>query len=207
MKIAKLNSTPIQYSREDYIDNYFDVVDDYDFSGNTADDMTSLETLFVFYTINRYDYDVLRTTYKTLYVPNWSGLTFDDKQFLVKHYCYPDDISNEEWLSYYTDDEHFINWNHLVDITRDARLSRLFAAFKVLSFYCTKTQTAIIYMTTKQYCVDYYYGNLPHLIYWITNGSYAPLGINFTSSGFAQMSGYSDEIRDKLLTIIINGKY
>lgn len=207
MKIAKLNSTPFQNNREGHINHYFEVIDSYNFSANTADDVTSIETLYSFYSINRFDYEVLRSTYKTLYIPNWTGLTFEDKQFLVKHYCYPDDISDEEWLSYYTNDEHFENWNQLVDMCRDTRLSRLFAAFKALSYYCTKTQTAVIYMTTKEYCVDYYYSNLPHLLYWITNGGYAPLGIDFTNSGFAQFDGYSDELKNKLVEIILNGKY
>ncbi len=208
MKIAKLNTTDLQYTKEGYINNYFNVPDNYNFSANTADDVTSIETLYMFYTLNRYDYDVLRTTYKALYNPIWTGLTFEERQFLVKNYCYPTDITNEEWLAYYTDEEHFLNWKELLIITRDdARLLRLFAAFSRISYECTQAQVAVIYLTTRQYCIDYYYGNLPHLVLWISNGTYPALGIDFSSHGFMQMSGYSDGLRDRLLNIIVNGNY
>jgi hypothetical protein len=208
MKIAKLNTTPIQSDINDYIDNYYEVPDTYDFSGNSADDVTSIETLMVFCEINRYDYDVLRTTYKTLYNPIWSGLTFDDRQLLVKHYCYPPEITQDEWFTYYTDAEHYNNWNTLVIRTRDqSRLIRLFSAFARISYELTTAQTAVIYMTSKVYCIDYYYGNLPHLVLWISNGYYPALGIDFRAHGFAQMDGYSDGLRDRLLDIINNGNY
>lgn len=209
MKIASLiNTDPIYTELNDCINNYYAVPDTYDFSGNSAYDVTTVTTLYNFYQINVFDYNVLRDNYKNVYVPIWSACTFDDRQFMVSHYCYPPAISIDEWNTYYTEPEFFEFWTSITHKTRDeVRLPRLFAAFNLISYKLTQVQVLLIYETTKAICVDYYYGNTPHLMLWITNSSLPALGIDYTTSGFAQMSGYSTTLRDSLLDILVNGNY
>ena len=223
MKIAKPNSVLPQTEVLAILNNYYIVEDDYDFYGNNADDVTSEEILDIFnnnvninyvqgweklINKNGKDYGYMRDYAKNYFVPSWSGLTFDDRKILIKYFIYPTDISLEEWNSYYSESVNFNNWQTLTQTTRDdVRLKRLYAAFARISYDCTTTQVAVIYLATKPYCIDYWMANLPHLILWITNGSFPALGIDFTTNGFAQMSGYSTDLKNKLLDILVNGNY
>ena len=83
----------------------------------------------------------------------------------------------------------------------------MFAAFQKISYELTQAQVATIYMTTKMMLIDYYYANLPHILFWIQNGVYPPMGINFTTNGFQQMSGFSPTLEMQLLDILVNGNY
>lgn len=208
MKIAKLNSSmPGSIIHGINSLDYYLVSNNYNFELNNSTDVTSVRMLETFYGASKIEYGVYRDSLKTLFVPNWVNLTFDEKKLCVKEFCYPSDITNEEWLTYYSFSEHESNWLPLVISCREYRQKRLFAAFTKLTYYCTVSQTAVIYMTVKTMCIDYYYGNLPHLVLWISNGSYPALGVDFTNSGFAQASGYTTQLRDSLLDIFINGNY
>jgi hypothetical protein len=157
--------------------------------------------------INILEYGVYRDQLKAQMVPIWGQLSFSIRQTCVKHYCYPVAITQTEWTTYYTDVEHENNWNVIVNKCRDYRLTRLYAAFAKLSFACTTNQVAVIYLNTKAMCIDYYYGNMPHLVLWISNGTYPALGIDYSTTGFAQMGGYTTALRDQLIDIINNGNY
>jgi len=186
------------------------VPDYFDFGNSSPSmiDVTSYDTLMYMHMDNQYDYGVFRDSISAILVPQWNTLSFEDRKNCVEHYRYPSDITDQEWYSYFTDEEHETNWNILTAKTRDkVRLLRLFAAFQKISYRMNESQVAVIYMVTKEFCYDYYYANLPHLLLWITNGSYPALGIDFTNNGFAQMNGYTESIRNELLNIFVNGNY
>lgn len=207
MKIAKSTLTDVQITSQGIVNNYYAVPDNHVFSDD-EDDVTTIESLRILSTVGVFDYGVFRDSLSSNIVPNWADLTFDDKRNCAKHYRYPSDISQDEWLTYFTEVEHEANWNETVSRTRDdVRLQRLFAAFQKVSYRLTQGQVATVYMTTKNMCYDYYYANLPHLILWITNGAYPAMGINYTNNGFAQMSGYTQSLMLELVDIINNGNY
>lgn len=157
--------------------------------------------------VNR-DYGYMRDFAKAAFVPIWNTLTFEEKKILVKYYIYPETISAEEWATYYSNSENYLHWNYLAKETRDSvRLARLYAAFSKVSYDFTTNEVAAIYLISKPYCIDYWMANLPHLVLWISNGSLPALGIDFTSNGLAQRSGYTTAKRDALLDIIVNGNY
>jgi hypothetical protein len=187
--------------------DYYLAPNNYDFSVSNVTDVTTPELLEIFYEKSLIEYGVFRDSLVSIFIPIWNSLSFDSRKTCVKHYRYPANISQDEWNSYFSGSDQEMNWNDVCVKTRDMRLTRLFAAFQKISYNLTTTQTALIYMTTKAYCVDYYYANLPHVIFWLQNGTYSPLGIDFTTNGFAQASGYSTALRDELLDILINGNY
>src|SRR5574343_621732 len=206
MKIAKLISTPIQTNNEGILNNYYPVPDNYGFTSSSAEDVTTLNTLYIFYEYKRYDCGVYRDSLRDNLVQNWNSLSFDDRKECIRAYRYPSDITQSEWDTYFTEQEHEYNWNQVCVNTRESlRLPRLFAAFQKVSYRCTEVQTMLIYLQVKDLCYDYYYANLPHLLLWIQNGSYPALGIDYTNNGFAQMDGYTTTLRDELLDIFING--
>lgn len=186
------------------------VANDFDFASSSPAllDVTSYDTLMYMYIDNNFDYGVFRDSLAANLVPNWNTLPFDERKNCVRDYRYPSNISDEEWHEYFTDAEHESNWNILTAKTRDkVRLPRLFAAFQKISYRLREDQVAVIYLATKELCYDYYYANLPHLLLWITNGSYPALGIDYTNNGFAQMDGYTESIRNELVDIFVNGNY
>lgn len=63
------------------------------------------------------------------------------------------------------------------------------------------------YTSTKQFKDDYIDAALPHLTCWLTNTSYAPLGIDYTNSGFAQQSYYSTSFAQLAASILIYGNH
>jgi hypothetical protein len=206
MKIIKLKTTPIQTSGNGMLDNYYKVPDSYVISSN-EDDVTSVTTLFVFSQSGKFDYGIFRDSIQNNLVPNWANLLFEDRRKCVQHYKYPANLDPGEWGTYFSDADHQKNWNLLTANIRETRRQRLFASFNKISYRLTTMQVATIYMTTKQLLVDYYYANLPHILYWVQNGTYAPMGLNYTTNGFAQMSGYTTSLRDEILDILINGNY
>ena len=60
MKIAVLNSNGIQSTRQGKMQYYYVVDDNYDFSGNAATDVTSVENMSLFSSIFRVDYEDYR---------------------------------------------------------------------------------------------------------------------------------------------------
>ena len=209
MKIARLATIPVQTSSQGILNNYFVVPDSYDFvnSSPAAVDVTSFDTLQTFMGAHAFDYQVFRDSLQNNLIPNWANILYTDRKRCVQHYKYPANISDDEYNSYFSPTDMEANWNMVCVNTRTVRLERLFAAFQKISYVLTTTQVAMIYMTTKQMLIDYYYGNLPHVIFWIQNGAYPPLGINFTTNGFQQISGYSPQLEAELLDILVNGNY
>lgn len=206
MRIAKLKTTPIQDTSQGILDNYYAVPNNHVFT-NLEEDVTSVNTLFVMSNGGKFDYGVFRDSIRDLLVTDWGALSFEDRKKCIQHYRYPADISTGEWETYFTPQEHERNWSVLTAKTRAVRLSRLFAAFQKISYRLPEAQVGMIYMVTKNMCYDYYYANLPHVIFWLQNGVYPPLGINYATNGFAQMPGYSPSVMYELLDIFVNGNY
>lgn len=205
MKLAKKKN--IITVKNGILNNYFLVPNNYDFDANDAVDVTSPSALEVFTDAGLLEYGVFRDTLAALFVPQWGTLSHDEKKICIKHFKYPANITQEEYASYYSGEQSEMNWNIITKKSRDLqRHNRLFAAFSKISYTLNTLQVANIYMVTKDLCFDYYYANIPNLIFWINNGV-SPLGQDYTNNGFQQCSGYSDELRDALLDILINGNY
>jgi hypothetical protein len=198
---------PDAITKSDVITNYKLVPDDYDFLNSGFEDKTTLTNLLYFYEDLYFDYISLRDYIKTNIVPNWTSLTFEDKKKITQLYCYPANITSEELLTYWTVDEQEAMWNEITIKTRNTRQTRLFAAFQKISYELTELQVASIYLTTKQYCIDFWFAKLPTLINWISNLPNPISQENFTNNGFAQMSGYSTKLKNDLLDILVNGNY
>ena len=206
MKVAKLKTTEIQHTSQGIIDNYYKVPDSHVFT-SLEDEVTSVETLFVLSSSGEFDYGVFRDSLRDNMVPQWANMMYDDRKKCVQHYRYPADLDPGEFASYFSEADHEKNWGILAAKTRATRLQRLFAAFHKISYRMTETQVAIVYMTSKQMLVDYYYANLPHILFWVQNGSYPPLGIDYTTHGMAQMSGFTQSLMYEILDILVNGNY
>ena len=206
MRIAKLKTTPLQTTSQGMLDNYYCVPNNHVFT-NDEEDVTSVDSLLTLSLAKKFDYGVFRDSLRDILVTDWQAMMFEDRKKCVQHYRYPPDITNEEWLSYFTEKEHERNWSVLCGKTRACRLTRLFAAFQKISFRLPEAQVGTIYMVTKHMCYDYYYANLPHVIFWISNGTYPPLGIDYTNNGFAAYPGFSVSLMYELLDIFVNGNY
>ncbi len=206
MRIAKLKSTEAKTTGHGILDNYYKVPNNHVFS-SSEEDVTTFDNLYVFANGGKFDYGVFRDSLQEIVILDWGALSFEERRKCIKHYKYPASISQEEFNSYFSESEHERNWNILTVKTRAVRLQRLFAAFQKISYRLNAAQVATIYMVTKNMCYDYYYASLPHVIYWVQNGAYPPLGINFTSNGFAQQGGFSTSVMNELLDIFVNGNY
>lgn len=215
MKIAKPINIPVQNNSQGMLDHYVVVPDNFNFSASPQIyvDTTSVQTLNVFCCASSFDYGVFRDSLVVNIIPTsvsnpaWNALSFTDRQTCVSHYKYPVDISDAEFATYYTTKQHELNWNSTVVRTRvQQRYPRLMACFQKISFECTQLQTATIYLTVKQMCLDYYFGNIPNILCWVTN-TVSPLGPDFTHAGFLQTAGYSVELRDTIVDILTNGNY
>jgi hypothetical protein len=206
MRLANKTNN-IATSTNGFIHSYYLVPDNYDFIGNNAIDVTSPISLETFFENGGIEYGVFRASLTNLFIPIWNSLSFDEKKVCVKHYKYPLEITQDEFNSYFSTADHENNWNSVTFKTREmVRMKRLFAAFSKISYALSSAQVAAIYLTVKPLCFDYYYANIPNLMCWISN-SVSPLGNDYTSAGFAQMSGYTTTLRDELLDILNNGNY
>jgi len=99
MKIAKLDITPIYVERQDIIDNYYPVEDNYNFSGNSATDVTSYQTLSIFAGVGRYNYRIFRESLIDNIVPVFSGLTTTDKKSMVYNRAYPSGYTDGDLIA------------------------------------------------------------------------------------------------------------
>lgn len=142
---------------------------------------------------------------KAEFVPLWGNLINEDRKELVRIYCYPTNITEEEWSSYFTVEVHRDNWAFLVTEERKARTKRWEKMIEEVSYYNTMLENDDLYLTTKVMAEDYKVGKRPHIYYWITNGSLPAYGIDFTTNGFAQKSYYTEEKKNILVDIYING--
>lgn len=87
MKIAVLNINGVQTELQGKKQHYFLVNDDYDFSGNSATDVTTLENVNLFYKLLRMDYYTYREHLKEFLTNNtFSSLDIDTKRLLARNF-------------------------------------------------------------------------------------------------------------------------
>jgi len=86
MKIAVLNTNGVQTTRKGKIRHYYLVEDDYDFSGNSATDITNIDNIVLFFNLLRICYctfrDMLTVQYNQL---DYNSLSTEHKTLLAKH--------------------------------------------------------------------------------------------------------------------------
>lgn len=153
------------------------------------------------------DYIYMRDFARTVFIPIWGTLSIVDKQMLAQYYLYPVGTTQTEIDSLIPVENQLVSWITLAQLSKDTRDIRWEVARQKVSFYLTDIQSLDLYKSTKEYSNEYRDANIPSLILWINNGSFPPLGIDFTTTGFAQKSYYTAGLRDLLTDIISNGNY
>jgi hypothetical protein len=86
MKFAVKNIDGVQNTTEGKLKYYFTVNDDYDFSGNTATDVTDISLFELFYSYHRVDYKHIRDYAKEMVQTTpFSSMTFDNQTRMTKY--------------------------------------------------------------------------------------------------------------------------
>jgi hypothetical protein len=204
MKIAKYK-TEQGWDLSNNIDKNYTLVSSV--NTETQDDYTNVMTWVSIVYNCVFDYTKMRDFAKSEFLPNWDNLSLDEKRVLAIHYIYPLTISQQDFDDLITPETQLNVWVKLARDTKTCREKRWEAARRKISFYLTEAQTLDLYLATKDYSVEYKDANIPKLSCWIASSAYAPLGIDFTATGFSQKSYYTTTLRDILLDILINGNY
>lgn len=175
---------------------------------NRADyDITAVGAPWKLYLEGAKDIVYVRSAWKTAAIPVWETLSGVDKRKLVEWYIYPVTFTQADIDALFTAAQQVSNWRKLVEENIAGRTRRVLEASKKISFYITAGEALDLYSTVKTNMDLFRDTGSPHLMLWTTNGVYAPLGIDYSISGFAQKSYYSDVRRDLLIDIINNGNY
>lgn len=153
------------------------------------------------------DYIFCREAIKANMLPVWSDLSSAEKKFLLGMVVYPGGTTQEEIDASFNASEQLENWKNLTMRARDARNARWRAAARTLSFYLPQLDSLDLYSSTVNYSLSFIDAGAPHLTLWFINGTYAPLSLDFSSSGFAQKGYYTADIKNLYLDIIVNGNY
>lgn len=159
------------------------------------------------YLNGEYDYIKFRDKCKSILVPIFDTLSDEEKGLLIKYYIYPNTVSQETINSFYTEEEQKQNWNNLLIISKRARQSRWTAAKGKVSFMLDVISTCDLFQAIEILFPRYIEASRPDLILWVMSSTYVPLGIDYSTTGFAQKTYYSEEIRDALYAILITGIY
>jgi len=171
------------------------------------DDVTNVSTWFNIVTNCIKDYVYMRDFAKATFLPAWDTLSTPEKAKLVQHYIYPDTFTQEEIDVLFTAEEQLGNWEYLALKTKEVRGIRWEELRKKISFDLSVYEGLLFYSDTKQWKGDYIDADLPYLELWFVNGIYPPLGIDFTTNGFAQKSYYSEYRKDLCVDVVTNGNY
>ena len=206
MKIAVDNINNIQETEDGKLRFYFAVPNDYDFGINEAKDVTNLESLKLFLKYNRLNYISFRDSCKVNLLPLWDELSDDDKKYLISRYIYPASLTQEDIDILFNGEQQLDNWGDLYDISYPSRVQKWIAAKKKVSFMMNKLDVGDLFISVELLWGRYTEANRPDLICWVTNTAYPPLGIDYTTNGFAQKPYYSDAVKNAIVDIIINGK-
>lgn len=166
-------------------------------------DMSSPFSYFAFVPSGQIDYIQYRTLYKEFILPQWSSISEEEKKELVRHNIAP---TEEDKLLYYTIEEQKINFFELLRLEKQARFKRWEYAKQLIAFEYRLNQMnqLLMYQDTKLYKDDFIDADLPYLIYWIMSGVLIELGIDFTNNGFSSKTYYSEDIKNKILSILLN---
>lgn len=153
------------------------------------------------------DYIKMRDFAKQVFVPKWNTLTDHEKTHLFLHFVYPTSASKEELDALIPPQDQVPEWIVSATRAKACRERRWEATRRKVSFYLTPQQSMDLYVSVKDYSLDYKDANIPSLIHWIGNTADPSLGIDFTTSGFAQKSYFSSQLRDLMLDVLVNGNY
>lgn len=177
-----------------------------DFSKDTIT-LNDTQVLEKKYQSGEYDYTKFRSLCKATILPNFATLSIQEQTLLVKHFIYPDTFTQSDIDTLFSASEQYFNWKSLVAETKKARLARWAAAKTYVSFVLDELSAADIFITVEEFYPRYTEANRPDLILWVTNSAFAPLGIDYTTTGFAQKSYYSESLKGIIYDIIVNGNY
>lgn len=170
---------------------------------DTDVDVTTVFSLYEFFRVSQIDYIQFREYCKTYILPNWISLSIEEQKELVRHNIAP---TNEDKLLHFTIEKQFENYVNLVDLEIKARKVRWSLAMKSAAFELLGDQLAQLqmYNDAKPFRDDYIEADLPFLLLWITDGAYPALGIDFSANGFSTKSYYSETIKNKVVSILVN---
>lgn len=98
-------------------------------------------------------------------------------------------------------------WDELATAAKASREKRWEVVRRKISFYLTTSEGIDLYTTTRDLSLDYKDANIPSLVCWITNSAMPELGIDYTTTGFAQKPYYTTELRDMIVDILVEGNY
>jgi len=166
-------------------------------------DVTTPFSYFAFVPSGQIDYIQYRDLCKEFILPQWSSISEEEKKELVRHNIAP---TEEDKLVHYTIEEQKINFFELLRLEKQARFKRWEYAKQLIAFEYRLNQMnqLLMYQDTKPYKDDFIDADLPYLIYWINSAALPQLGIDFTSNGFNSKSYYSETIKNKVLSILLN---
>lgn len=160
-------------------------------------------SLYEFFRVSQIDYIQFRTYCKTYILPDWSIISEEEKKELVKHNIAP---TEEDKLLYYTIEEQRVNFFELLRLEKQARFNRWEYAKQLIAFEYRLNQMnqLLMYQDTKPYKDDFIDADLPYLIYWVMSAALPDLGIDFTTNGFNSKAYYDENIKNKVLSILLN---
>jgi hypothetical protein len=99
MKVIKYISGNTYNNRNDIIDNYFLVDNDYNFGINDTEDVTSFKTLTAFYGVGRFNYKIYRDSLIDNILPDYLLLSNDEKRNLIYNRIFPSGTTNAALIS------------------------------------------------------------------------------------------------------------
>jgi hypothetical protein len=188
------------------IDYGYDIVSSID--SQTHEDATNISTWDYLITNDKSsrDYNYLRDFAKAEFLPSWTSLTQDEKYILAKHLIYPASITQAEYDAIVPVGEQADNCAIVAKFTRIARERRWETARSKMSVLPV-ADSIDMYLSTEDISDRYMKANFPHLINWINSTAYAPFGIDYTTTGFSSKVYYTENFKNILNNIIINGNY
>lgn len=153
------------------------------------------------------DYNKMRDFARQVFVPQWDNLTDNEKTLLFIHFVYPTSVSKSELDALIPPHDQVAEWQVAATRAKACREKRWEMTRRKVSYYLTPQQSMDLYISLKDYSLDYKDANIPSLIHWIGNTEDPSLGIDFTTNGFAQKPYYTNQLRDLMLDILVNGNY
>lgn len=209
MKLAVLNSDGIQVLENDIIKKYYIVKSDYDFISNNATDVTSITNLLIFYTEHLIDYKSFRNTSMGFAtdVDEFNALSDYEKEIIVSNWAHP---SGVDITTYYpTDIEQKPIYLNMINKSLQARHLRVNILISNLAWYYKDTPTngSLLFLDAEQLQTKYLQAALPHLDLFMNSGTYDPLGIDYSTTGYASKSYYDINVLNSYNDIINDGYY
>jgi hypothetical protein len=181
-----------------YLDNCYiaDVVE------NIGDvDVTCVFGLKEFFRVGQIDYLQYRKYLKDYLLPDWANLPLEDKVEMVNHNVAPTQEDKDALVS---QEQQLMNYVTIVEREVKSRQARWDVSMAKAAFYLFGNDLGrlMMYNDAKVFRNDYIEADLPHLILWLTDGTYPALGIDFTNTGFGSKPYYSEVIKSTCLEIL-----